>query len=219
MMQVKVCGMKHPENIEALLNLPIDMMGFIFYPKSKRYVGNDEALADWLQGHDEDFNLVKKVGVFVNAGTADVLNAIHDFELDYVQLHGEESPGYCRELDLMWTASSIRSAKIVKAFSIDENFDFADVEPYEDFCSFFVFDTKGAGYGGTGKQFDWSLLENYEGSTPFLLSGGIDEASAETILELDHPLLFGVDINSKFEIEPGRKDAEKVARFVKTIKN
>lgn len=219
MMQVKVCGMRHPDNINAMLELPIDMMGFIFYPKSKRYIGDDEKLATWLRENDERFNLVKKVGVFVNAGTADVLNAIHDFQLDYIQLHGNESPGYCQELELLWSASSIRSAKLIKAFSIDSEFDFTETTSYESSCSFFVFDTKGAGYGGTGQKFDWSLLENYEGNTPFLLSGGVDEDSVEAILDLEYPLLFGVDINSKFELEPGMKDTEKVSRFVKKIKN
>ncbi|HKK77783.1 MAG TPA: phosphoribosylanthranilate isomerase [Saprospiraceae bacterium] len=218
MMQVKVCGMRQSDNIEAMLALPIDMIGFIFYPESKRFVGEQDELAQWVRENEETFNLVKKVGVFVNAGTSDVLNAIHDYELDFVQLHGSEAPGYCRELELLWTASSIRTAKLVKAFSIDEKFDFAVTTPFEDHCSFFVFDTKGVGFGGTGKQFDWSLLEKYEGSTPFLLSGGIGGDSAEAILELDHPMLFGVDINSKFEIEPGLKDVEMTGRFVQKLK-
>jgi phosphoribosylanthranilate isomerase len=218
MMQVKVCGMRKPGNIAEMLALPIDMIGFIFYPKSKRYIGKEKKLPAWIAENGDSFNLIKKVGVFVNAGTADVLNAIHDYELDYVQLHGDESPGYCQELELLWSASSIRAAKLVKAFAVDEQFDFAVTSPYEDYCSFFVFDTKGAGFGGTGKQFDWSLLEKYEGNTPFLLSGGITEDSVEAILDLDHPLLFGVDINSKFEMEPGLKEVNKVRDFVQKIK-
>lgn len=218
MMQVKVCGMRNPGNIAEMLALPIDMIGFIFYPESKRFVGTEKKLPKWIAENQETFNLIKKVGVFVNAGTAGILNAIYDYELDYVQLHGDESPGYCQELELLWSASSIRAAKLVKAFSVDEQFDFAVTTSYEDHCSFFVFDTKGAGFGGTGKQFDWSLLEKYEGSTPFLLSGGIAEDSVEAIRNLDHPLLFGVDINSKFEIEPGLKAVNKVRDFVQKIK-
>lgn len=218
MMQVKVCGMRQPDNISAMLALPIDMIGFIFYPESKRYAGEEPTLSDWVTEHEDTFNLVKKVGVFVNAGTSEVLNAIHDYELDFVQLHGSESPGYCQELELLWSASSIRKAKLVKAFSIDEKFDFAVTTAYEEHCSFFVFDTKGAGFGGTGRQFDWSLLEKYDGNTPFLLSGGIGEDSVEAILKLDHPMLLGVDINSKFETAPGLKDLAMVARFVNKIK-
>lgn len=218
MIQVKVCGMRQSENIADILSLPIDMIGFIFYAPSKRYVGESTTLPNWISENAESFEAVQKVGVFVNASTAEVLNAIHDYELDLIQLHGSESPGYCQELELLWSASSIRSAKLVKAFSIDEKFDFAVTAPYADHCSFFVFDTKGAGFGGTGKQFDWSLLKNYSGDTPFLLSGGIGEESVEAILKVKHPMLFGVDINSKFEIEPGFKDVDKVGRFVQKIK-
>lgn len=218
MMQVKVCGMREPDNIQELLALPIDMMGFIFYPESSRYVGSQKELPNWIAAHADDFNLIKKTGVFVNAGTPDVLNAIHDYELDLVQLHGTESLGYCQELELLWSASSIRKASLVKAFSIDETFDFASTSAYEAYCTFFVFDTKGAGFGGTGQQFDWALLEKYTGSTPFLLSGGIAPESVSAILNLEHPLLMGVDINSKFEIAPGLKDVERVGRFVQQIK-
>jgi phosphoribosylanthranilate isomerase len=218
MMQVKVCGMRSPQNISDLLDLPIDFIGLIFYEKSKRFVGKDNALSEWIIEHEEDFGLAKKVGVFVNAGIDQILNNTHDFHLDYVQLHGEESPEYCQELRLLWSASSVRKAKLVKAFSIDEKFDFARVEPYEAHCSFFVFDTKGADYGGNGTQFDWDLLDAYQGSTPFLLSGGIDLESSEAIRKLEHPMLFGVDINSKFESEPGIKDISTVAEFVTAVK-
>lgn len=218
MMQVKVCGMREPQNISALLELPIDFIGLIFYSKSKRYVGKDTTLPEWIIEHEERFGLIKKVGVFVNAGIDEILNATHDYHLDYIQLHGAESPEYCQELHLLWSASSVREAKLIKAFSVDEKFDFTKVAAYEPHCSFFIFDTKGADYGGNGLQFDWSLLSAYEGNTPFLLSGGIDPDSVEDLQKVEHPLLFGVDINSKFETEPAKKDITSVAAFVKAVK-
>lgn len=218
MMQVKVCGMREPKNIRALLALPIDFVGLIFYAKSKRFVGKNPDLATWITEKDEDFGLIKKVGVFVNAGIDEILNATHDYHLDYIQLHGTESPEYCRELRLLWSASSVRDAKLIKAFSIDEQFDFDQIHPYEEHCSFFIFDTKGADYGGNGTQFDWSLLTAYEGNTPFMLSGGIGPESVEAVQNFNHPLLFGVDINSRFETEPAQKDITSVAAFVKAVK-
>lgn len=218
MMQVKVCGMREPQNIAALLELPIDFIGLIFYSKSKRYVGKDTALPEWIIEQEEDFGLIKKVGVFVNAGIDEILNATHDYHLDYIQLHGAESPEYCQELRLLWSASSVRDAKLIKAFSIDDKFDFNQIAAYEQHCSFFVFDTKGADFGGNGVQFDWDLLAAYEGNTPFLLSGGISPESLADLQKLDHPLLFGVDINSKFETEPAKKDIASVAAFVKAVK-
>ena len=176
-MQIKVCGMREPQNIEELLGLPIDYVGFIFYPKSKRFVGQSE-LQSWLENGGGNWEGKQRVGVFVNASIDLVLNALHDYQLDYIQFHGTESPEYLRELQLLWQASSVRKAKMVKAFSIDADFDFNDTAAYAPYCSFFIFDTKGDGYGGTGEQFDWSLLDDYQGVTPFLLSGGIHEDSA-----------------------------------------
>ncbi len=217
MIQVKVCGMRDPQNIEALLALPIDYIGFIFYPKSKRYVG-DTDLSTWIQGNEEAFGLIKKVGVFVNENIHELFNYTHDYQLDYVQLHGTESPEYCREIASLWRASTVRSAQLIKAFSVDENFDFETTEAFEEHCSFFIFDTKGADFGGTGQQFNWDLLTDYKGSTPFLLSGGIHAQSVEAIQAIDHPMLMGVDINSRFETEPALKDIELIKGFVQEAK-
>ena len=217
-MKIKVCGMKDSNNIELLLKQPIDFIGFIFYPKSKRYVGKNQ-LSDWINQHEDLFGEVQKVGVFVNAEIETLLNTVHDYKLDYVQLHGEESPEYCREINLLWEASTLRKAKLIKAFSVDEDFDFSLTIPYSSFCRYFIFDTKGDTYGGTGKTYDWSILQKYQGITPFFLSGGLSPEHVEDIKQLDIPQLSGLDINSRFEIEPGLKDIDQVASFVEHFKS
>ncbi len=216
-MIIKVCGMKQPENIRGLLQLPIDLMGLIFYKKSKRYAGSDE-VRQWLEQHEALFENVGKVGVFVNAEVDEILNHIHDYQLDYIQLHGEESPEYCAEIRSFWEISSMRKSKIIKAFSVDKSFDFAATNAFEGKCELFLFDTKGADYGGNGVTFDWSLLQKYKGHTPFILSGGIELAMASAIKALPYPQLIGVDINSRFEESPGLKDLEKISDFVQTLK-
>ena len=209
--------MRDPENIRNMLALPIDMMGFIFYRKSKRAVV-DDALGDWVQQNMELFGEVKRVGVFVNAEVDEILNRIHDFQLDFVQLHGEEGAGYCAELRSYWDISSIRKAKIIKAFPVDETFDFDFTRSYEGKCDYFLFDTKGPEQGGNGVPFAWSILEQYQGPTPFILAGGIDLGMEERILALHLPQLVGVDLNSRFELEPGLKDVGKVERFLTSFK-
>ena len=174
-------------------------------------------MSDWIEQHPEQFEDTKKVGVFVNAELDQVLNNVHDFQLDYVQLHGYESPEYCSELLSFWASSSLRSAKLIKAFSIDSDFDFTQTAEYEGRCAYFLFDTKGADFGGNGVTFDWTLLDQYQGATPFLLSGGIDLGMEVAIRSITHPQFDGVDINSRFEIEPGLKDIEKIQRFVEEL--
>ena len=216
MMRIKVCGMRQPENIEALLELPIDYIGFILYYKSKRYVGNT-ALAEWLEQNEALFEKVKKVGVVVNGSIHELLNVVHDYKLDFLQLHGDESAEYCREISLLWQASSVRRAKLIKAFSVDEDFDFSQTAAYEPYCSFFIFDTKGAGYGGTGRQFDWDLLNQYDGTLPFILSGGIGPDSLEDLQGFYHPRMAGIDLNSRFEIEPGLKNIPQLETFISKL--
>ena len=216
-MKVKVCGLRKSENIKEIAALPIDFIGLIFYPKSARYIGNQLELREWLAEQGELFGEVKRVGVFVNAEVDYILNQVHDYELDYVQLHGNESPEYCRELQLLWNVSSVRKARLVKAFSVDEDFDFSSTQAFASFCSYFLFDTKGPNYGGNGMPFNWDLLRAYQGAIPFFLSGGIDENMADDIRQLNLPQMAGVDINSRFEIEPGVKDVEKVRKFVSEL--
>lgn len=215
-MKIKVCGLNDPANIEALAQLPIDFVGFIFYKKSPRNA-LDGKLEKWIAKNGNVLGKIKRVGVFVNAEVEEILNKVHDFELDYVQLHGEESPEYCREIQSFWAASTLRSARFIKAFPVDGNFDFARTQAYEGICSLFLFDTKTAQPGGSGVSFDWNLLEKYKGNTPFLLSGGIGEEDAAAIRGLNFPQLYGVDVNSRFEVKPGVKDVEMVKRLLEAL--
>ncbi|MCO6476484.1 MAG: phosphoribosylanthranilate isomerase [Phaeodactylibacter sp.] len=215
-MKIKVCGMREPENLRGLAKLPVDMVGFIFYPRSPRYAG--EKVAKWLSKQGYLLEGKKRVGVFVNAEVEDVLNHVHDFELDFVQLHGNESPEYCQLLRDLWESTSMRKAKLIKAFGINDAFDFDEAAAFTPHCAYFLFDTKGKEFGGTGQQFDWRLLDRYQGVTPFLLSGGIGPESAPAILGIRHPQLYGVDINSRFEEQPGVKGLDKVARFITDLK-
>ncbi|MEM1356890.1 MAG: phosphoribosylanthranilate isomerase, partial [Bacteroidota bacterium] len=148
-MKTKVCGLRDPENIEEVLQLGIDFAGFIFHKRSKRFVGKTK-LAEWIVAKHALFTRTAKVGVFVNAEVDYMLNTVHDYQLDYVQLHGNESPGYCREVKLLWSVSTLRKAQIIKAFSITPDFDFRATNGYADSCPLFVFDTGGqAEKGGT----------------------------------------------------------------------
>ena len=210
--------MRDMENIVALSQVPIDFIGFIFYPLSPRFAAANKKLEKWLAKESpQALKSIARVGVFVNSELEDVLNKVHDYELDYIQLHGSERPEYCMELFSLWSFSSIRRASIIKAFSVDANFDFETVKAYEPYCKYFLFDTKGASFGGNGEQFDWSLLGKYQGEVPFFLSGGIAEESAEAIKRLKHPMLAGVDVNSKFETAPGLKDIASIQRFIQVL--
>lgn len=216
-MKIKVCGLRVEENINALKQLPIDFFGFIFYESSRRYVGKKNKLSALLS--DKSWSsAIQKVGVFVDAEIEEVLHYVHDYHLNYVQLHGNESPEYCMELNQIWNFSSLQKAKIIKAFAIGDATDFSVVNTYQTHCQLFIFDTKGEMPGGNGVTFDWSLLKHYQGITPFLLSGGIDKNAVEAIHQLQIPQLVGVDINSKFEIEPALKDVNKIASFIHQLK-
>jgi len=213
-MKVKVCGLREPDNINAVLDLGIDYVGFIFYDRSSRFVGKT-GFAAWLSKHEDRFATTQKVGVFVNAEVDYILNTVHDYQLDYVQLHGNESPGYCQELKLLWSASTLRKAHIIKAFSIDPDFKFSTTNAYVASCPLFVFDTGGKkSPGGTGQKWEWSKMKDYQNPVPFLLSGGIGPADAEAIRRLDHPQLAGVDLNSRFEEQPGLKDIGRLKSFL-----
>jgi len=180
------------------MTLKPDYIGFIFYDKSKRFV------ADFPQ--IEIPSSVKKVGVFVNETIDEIIEIVKKYKLDFVQLHGDETPDYCEKL-------ALQNIKIIKAFSVDENFDFSAIKPFEKHVSLFLFDTKGKNYGGNGIKFNWDLLQNYKGKTPFLLSGGITKNDAEEIKKMKHPAFLGIDINSGFEIEPGLKNIKEIKEF------
>lgn len=193
MVKIKVCGMKYPENIREILALPINYIGFIFYEQSPRYVGNlNISSIDFPSG-------IKKVGVFINDDIKKILSAVKNYSLDYVQLHGNESPAYCRTL-------VDEGCKIMKVFSVSDRSDLLLSTLYEDICDFFLFDTKTPLYGGSGQHFDWSVLDSYHGNTPFFLSGGISLEDMEQVRHLKYKQLYAIDLNSRFEIEAGRKN-------------
>lgn len=200
---IKVCGMREAENIRDVESLQdVDMLGFIFYPKSPRYVYE---LPAYLPVR------ARRVGVFVNENKRVVSMYADRFGLDYIQLHGTESPEYCR---------SLRSTgiKIIKAFSIARPKDLINVYSYEKDCDFFLFDTKCEQYGGSGNQFDWNILHIYNGHLPFFLSGGINPYSANALKEFRHPCLAGYDLNSRFETRPGEKDPQRIRTFLNALK-
>ncbi|WP_288208007.1 phosphoribosylanthranilate isomerase [uncultured Parabacteroides sp.] len=223
-MLIKVCGMRDPENIRQVATTGIDWMGFIFYAKSPRRFGSvdsgqltDDSLKKTNSNHSSNYLLstinrqLKKVGVFVNATPEYMMETANLYKLDYLQLHGNESPDTCYALQK-------RGYAIIKAFSIASIDDLASTTEYEGRADYFLFDTKCNGYGGSGKQFDWSILASYNGNTPFLLSGGINPNSVDAIINFKHPRLAGIDLNSGFEIEPGMKDADKIKTFIDKIK-
>ncbi len=208
---IKVCGMREPDNIRAVEALGIDMMGFIFWPKSSRYVSQRP---DYLPKH------VKRVGVFVDEDPEQVKRLAADYALDLIQLHGSESPDYIRTLK---TPSSINplTSSIIKAFSIASADDLAMTKDYEGLVDYFLFDTKGPSVGGNGEKFDWNVLSAYDGSTPFLLSGGISPDDAEVLTSHHSPLTskkcIGIDLNSRFELSPGLKDITALRKFLNEL--
>ena len=205
---IKICGMKYPENISEVAKLSPDFMGFIFYPKSKRFVGNDFVLPEIPSS-------VKKVGVFVNESEKNILDVVRKYKIDYLQLHGDESAGFCKSL------FQTGKTKIIKAFGVDENFDFSLPTEYENHCEYFLFDTKTKEYGGSGKSFDWKILSNYKLNKPYFLSGGIgsEEVSGIRYQVSGVQHAFAIDVNSKFETEPGLKDVNKLKKLIVIARN
>ena len=200
-MIIKVCGMRDRDNIRALERLDIDWMGFIFYPGSPRYVTDEDEFCAAIQSCAK-----VRVGVFVNEQPEAIIRKVATYRLNYVQLHGDETPDSCRQLRDAGCA-------IIKAFSISSEADLRKTTDYEPFAKYFLFDTKSSERGGSGKRFDWSVLEAYRGNVPFLLSGGIGLEHVHDLQALVHPLLAGVDLNSRFELSPAMKDAGLVERF------
>lgn len=205
-MKIKVCGMRDAYNVAQVGQLPINYMGFIFYPPSARFVGED---------FNEDVpksvpRTVKKIGVFVNASTEDVLQNARRYNLDGVQLHGTEDPRICEQI-------KCQGLTIIKTFGIDDNFDFAKVKQYYNACDYLLFDTKSPIHGGTGIKFNWAILRGYDNKLPIFLSGGIAIDDIPSIKEMSWLNIHSLDINSKFELQPGLKDVEKVRAFVSCI--
>lgn len=200
-MILKVCGLKDKNNINQLNKIDIDFMGFIFYNKSSRFINQ----------HLNISNITKqKVGVFVNESLENIKKKIKDYNLNYVQLHGDETPKFCKIL--------MNFCKVIKAFRIYENFDIDNTNRYANCCDLFLFDTFSKNFGGSGKKFDWNKIRNFK-NKKFLLSGGIDVESVNQINDIknENEFLFGIDINSKFEISPGLKDVKKINTFLKKL--
>ena len=199
-MIIKVCGMRDAQNIRDVESLGVDWIGMIFWPKSKRYVAE---VPSYLPGH------LKKVGVFVDSTLDDILQHISDYQLDIIQLHGQESPDF---------AKALKPHTIIKAFNIEKADDLLQTEKYEGIADYFLFDTKGKMVGGNGEKFDWSVLTAYQGKTPFLLSGGIGPEDVESVKSFRHPRCIGIDLNSRFESEPGFKDINQLKTFINNIR-
>jgi phosphoribosylanthranilate isomerase len=204
-MRVKVCGMTQIDQVEKLADSGVTFAGFIFYPKSPRYVFKNMTTTQIRRE-----NNLNKVGVFVNSSVEEVLHMVDECRLHMVQLHGDESPKYCEKI--------ADYVSVVKAFRLSDN-DSVEwmIRPYMDVCDMFMFDTMGAGYGGTGKKFDWNLLKGLTIGKPFFLSGGIEPGDEEKLKTFtEEPVakaMFAIDINSRFEITPGIKDMNKVRDF------
>lgn len=202
-MEIKVCGMREPENIQALMDqIQPDWMGLIFYPKSPRYVSD--------QGDPKLKELpVRKVGVFVNETAEGILKKVQEFDLSAIQLHGNESPDFVQKLRLK------TNAELWKVISVGGQIDWKTLEGYLPHVDRFLFDTATQAHGGSGKKFDWEILKTYPFDKGFLLSGGLDEESAAEVLALHMqiPQLTGVDLNSKFEDAPGLKNIEKLKNY------
>lgn len=205
-MIVKVCGMRDGDNIRALEKLDIDWMGFIFYPGSPRCVTGGEEQAAAIRSCSK-----VRVGVFVNEQPEEIVRKASGCRLNRIQLHGDESPDVCRRL-------KDAGYGVVKAFSVSSAADLQHTPDYEPFVEYFLFDTKGSERGGTGKRFEWSLLEAYRGRTPFLLSGGIGAEHITDLSAFRHPLMAGVDLNSRFESSPAVKDTVRLGEFIRRLR-
>lgn len=200
-MKLKVCGMKQSENILQASQLLPDYLGFIFWKPSARFFnGNIPEIP----------GSIRKVGVFVDASIAEIISKIQQHQLDLIQLHGHEDVAFCRKL-------KAEPIQIIKVFSIDNDFDFETLEPFESVCDYFLFDTKGKLPGGNGIAFNWNILKQYKSQKPFFLSGGIGLEDIHKIKQLPLPI-YGIDVNSKFEISPGLKNISLLQTLQKKIR-
>lgn len=206
-MKLKICGLKEPDNYMEVIALNPDFTGFIFYDKSPRaIVSSTDPFA--LKAK----NNIQRVGVFVDAPISFIQQTVTKFDLDYIQLHGNESVTYISELKK-------HNYRIIKAFGIHSAFEWSILEDYQDIVDYLLFDTSTKNYGGSGIKFNWTLLENYTGNTPFFLSGGISHEDIPSIKKVQHPQLYGIDMNSKLEDYPGHKNIDLIQKSIKALKN
>ncbi len=204
--KVKVCGMN--KNAAEVATLNPDYLGFIFWEPSKRHFDEKPIILP---------HRIKKVGVFVDAYIEEIVEKVNTHKLVAVQLHGKESPDYCRTLK-----SELKGVDIIKVFSLKDEFDFKELEPYESVCDYYLFDTKGKLPGGNGYKFDWQILKDYPSKKPYFLSGGIGPMDLDSIKEFmklpNSNLCHAIDVNSQFEIEPGLKDLGALKDFIKELR-
>ncbi|WP_185859503.1 phosphoribosylanthranilate isomerase [Blattabacterium cuenoti] len=201
-LKIKICGLKF--QIQKISDLLPDFMGFIFYPNSPRFVGFDFVIPKLKKE-------ILKIGVFVNESEKNVLKMSKKNKLDFIQLHGTESPFYCERL-------FNNRLKLIKAFRIDDFFSFKNIMNYIPFCTYFLFDNNTINYGGSGTKFCWKKLDEYNFEIPFFLSGGIGINDFDKIKNFSHSKMFAVDVNSQFEIFPGKKDSIALNSFIKKIR-
>lgn len=206
-MKLKVCGMKFPNNIVDVANLKPDYMGFIFYPKSVRFADMKE-VKETIKELPKD---ISKVGVFVNHPPSEVIDICQRFQLDFAQLHGDETLDYATEI-------KSKGIGIIKVFHMDNRFDWSQTKKFSSAADFFLFDTSSHQFGGSGQKFDWDLLKNYHNDTPFFLSGGIDVDDIPIIKKLRHSQLWGIDINSRLESSPAFKNINRLQTFINELK-
>jgi phosphoribosylanthranilate isomerase len=206
-MKLKVCGMRDADNLKDIAALGPDYIGFIFYDQSPRFVGDtlDETLVKSLP------RSIRKVGVFVNASPDYILRMVKKYDFQYVQLHGTETPEFCRSL-------RNRGINIIKAFRIDDSFNFSMLNNFKAQCDFFLFDAKGDQPGGNGVTFDWNILSRYDNEKPFFISGGIGLSNVDQVNLLKGFKLYGVDVNSQVETAPGVKDVAKVKEILSYLR-
>ena len=207
MKKIKICGLSQEENIKEIGNLQPDFMGFIFYCNSKRFVGKDFSVNNLKLIP----KFIQKTAVFVNETLENMQKIAEKYAFDYVQLHGEEPVEICKKL-------KENNIKVIKAFAIEEDFDFTTLENYQNYCEYFLFDTKTPTYGGSGRTFNWQILNKYHLETPFFLSGGIGLENVKEALKFYHPKYFGLDCNSALENENYSKNKEKVMQLIDIVK-
>lgn len=204
-MKLKICGMNNSDNISEIAALLPDYIGFIFWKKSTRFF--DGSIPNIPKS-------ILKVGVFVDENSEEIITKIQKYKLDLVQLHGNENSVFCKKLKEL-------NIKIIKAFCIDEEFDFDILNEYQTACDYFLFDTKGKLPGGNGTTFDWNLLKKYHLEKPFFISGGIDLEHVKNIKSFSKLNIskncIAIDVNSKFEIKPGIKNTNKLSQFKKML--
>lgn len=231
-MKIKVCGMRDANNVSEVERLGVDMIGFIFCKQSKRYVSMVPSMSGTVPNYVSTMQMqgsrldgmasrhaAARVGVFVDDMPQNIVTAVYSYNLDYVQLHGDESPVMIDNLRRTLDPDIRPGVKIIKAIGVENADDICRWREYSGHADLLLFDTKGKARGGNGIRFDWSLLNTYDGDVPFILSGGIGPEDATAIKEFSHPAFWGIDLNSRFELQPALKDVGKLEKFISEIRN